>query len=83
MSMCGACRRAEELFRLERLHFSAWLNWLTTTANHHRNKERYIEVLQAVDLALQSSKVRSPLCACLCIRVIRACCFVEVQCRTG
>jgi truncated hemoglobin YjbI len=51
-----ACRRAAELLRLERAHFSDWLAWLTTTAAHVRNRERYAATLQAVDAALAATE---------------------------
>lgn len=45
-------QRTEELLRLERSMFSAWLSWLTSSS---RNKSRFVYTLQLVENALKDS----------------------------
>lgn len=48
----GTEKRAQELLRLERTIFSAWLSWLTSSP---RNKQQFVETLQRVEDALKNS----------------------------
>ena len=44
--------------KLERQHFSAWMQWLTSSWGHDGAKKQYEAVLGAVDRALLDSDVR-------------------------
>ena len=47
--------RAQELLRLERRIFSAWMYWLTTSGSGASNRAEFISVLQEVESALKQS----------------------------
>lgn len=50
----GLERKAQELLRLERQLFSAWMTWLTSGGDGDRLQERFIQELTLVEQALKS-----------------------------
>ena len=55
-------QRAQALLRLERQHFSAWLQWLCSPRGHEQARQAYEGVVHQVAAALDASEVRAGHC---------------------
>jgi hypothetical protein len=50
--------------KLERQHFSAWMQWLTTSRGHEQAKQKYTATIKAVDGVLAASEVCDIIMSC-------------------